>query len=254
MAKNNRVNPYLLCSLGAALLGAAFLMRPFPVLVFAGLASAIALADHAEGDFFWNKLELVLIIFLAGFYCGHGLAGGKVVPSLLQAISATLAVAAFSFARQSLGPQLGKIPLLLFLLALEYVLLKTGFGEEVVFLADSLRFKPEWTRWTSETGYLGISLWILVANHLFYLGAFRQGLSIPWLLAFLTVVLGPIIYSYSLSTPGVDRQAMLLVYGGNTAVGVDSYVLRGEWIPRTAAWVSALILLFAFVKHYIKRK
>lgn len=254
MAKKDRLNPYLLCILGAMLLGAGFLMRPFPVLVFAGLAAAYALADYAEGDFFWNKLELVLVVLLAGFYCGYGLAGGKFVPSLLQAISATLAFAAFSFARQSLGSRLGKIPLLLFLLALEYIILKAGFGDQAFFLADAMRLKTDWVRWTSETGYLGISLWILVANHLFYLGAFREGLSVPWLLVFLAIVLGPILYSYMLTTPGIDRHTMLLAYSGNVPAETDNYSLRGEWIPRTAAWVSTLILVFAFVKNYIQRK
>ena len=254
MAKQTRINPYLLCLLGVFLVSAGFLMGPFPVLIFAGLAPAFALVDYAEGEFFWNKLELVLIITFAGYFSAHGLNTKALIPSLVQSIAVTIAFAGFSFTRQSLGTRLGRLPLLLFLLTLEYIILKTGIGGKAVFLADALKFKIEWIRWTEVTGYLGVSLWILFANHLLYLGALRHGMSVPWLVVFLAVVLVPVGYSYILTAGGADRDMMLGHYGNLPGKHTGTYEQNGEWIPRTAAWVSALIVIFAFVKSYIKRK
>jgi len=251
--KSSKVNPYLLCLLGCALLVSAYLMGPFPLLIFAALAPLLAIADHAEDAFFWNKLELVGIALFAGFFAAHVTDPDRVVPALLQAIAYTLAFAGFNFARQALGTRLGRLPLIAFLLSIEYVGLKAGAGSSMVFLADALRFKPDWVRWTADTGYLGISLWILLTNHLLYLGMFRKGWSVAWLLAFTVAVSGPIIYSYTLATPGIDKATMLAMYGpGEPETGI--YSLRAEWIPRTAAWISALILVFAFVKSYIQKK
>jgi hypothetical protein len=251
--KSNKVNPYLLCVMGGALLAAAFLMGPFPVLIFAGMAPLFAIADHAEGEFFWNKLELIAAALFIGFFAAHATDSVRVVPALLQAIAFTLGFACFNFTRQSLGTTLGRLPLIAFLLALEYVGLKTGAGPSMIFLADALRFKAEWVRWTSETGYLGISLWILAANHLLYLGLFRNGWSPLWLMAFLVVVIGPVIYSYTLDTSGIDKATMLELYSGN-APDIGPYSLSAEWILRTAAWISVLVLVFAFVKGYIQKK
>jgi hypothetical protein len=251
--KTSKVNPYLLCLMGVALLAAAFLMGPFPVLIFAGLAPLFAIADHAEGDFFWNKLELVAAALFAGFFAAHVTHSERAVPALLQAIAYTLGFAAFNFTHQSLGTRLGRIPLIAFLLSLEYVGLKAGAGSSMVFLADALRFKPEWVRWTLETGYLGISLWILAANHLLYLGLFRKGWSPAWLIGFVAAVIGPIVYSYTLTISGIDKATMLQHYHDVTP-DAGLYSLNGEWIPRTAAWISALILVFAFVKSYIQKK
>jgi hypothetical protein len=251
--KTSKANPYLLCVMGAVLLGAAFLMGPFPVLIFAGLAPLFAIVDHSEGDFFWNKLELVGAALFVGFFAAHVTHSERVVPALLQAIAYTIGFGAYNFTHQSLGTRLGRIPLIAFLLSLEYVGLKSGAGSSMVFLADALRFKPEWVRWTFETGYLGISLWILAANHLLYLGLFRKGWSPGWLIGFVIAVIGPIVYSYTLTIKGVDRTTMLLLYQ-QVASGAGQYSLSGEWIPRTAAWISALILVFAFVKSYIQKK
>jgi hypothetical protein len=132
--------------------------------------------------------------------------------------------------------QLGKLPLILFWLAIEYLMLKFA-GENGFFLADAVSSKPGWLRWTIYTGYTGASLWILVVNLCVYLALFRK-----WQYAaiLVIVIVGPILYSYSLPPdPGLRMEP----HQGN-----------GEWIPRTAAWISVLILLSAFTKEFIRKK
>lgn len=251
-SKAGKINPYLLFIIAAVLMSAGFLMGPFPVLIFAGVAPLFAIADHADGEHFWNKLELVGVALAIALFSAHFFRMETLVGSILQAIALTIGFAAFGYTRQALGARLGKLPLIFFILTIEYLMLKGRLGSSVVFLADSIQLKPQWIRWTQETGYLGVSFWILVSNLLLYLAIFRGTISIPFLVMFVVVVAGPIIYSYTLESEVVKRQDMVQAY--TTGRGDSGYYfLNAEWIPRTATWVSALILLFAFVKSYTKK-
>lgn len=255
--KSGKINPYYLSIASALLLSAAFLMGPFPVLIFVGVAPLFAIADHADGEHFWNKLELAGVALVVALFAAHTFRIDMLVATILQAIMLTIGFAAFTFTKQNLGPRLGKMPLIIFLLAIEYLILKAGFDRSV-FFADAMQLKTGWLRWTSYTGYLGISFWILIANLLIYVALLRGSLSMPFLIMFLIVVTAPVAYSYTLEFDGVSRQDMLRVYEPGVAPCSTcyraGYFERGEWIPRTATWVSALILLFAFVKSYMKKK
>jgi apolipoprotein N-acyltransferase len=251
--KANKSNPYLLFAIATVLLSAAFLMRSFPVLVFAGLAPLFGITDHANENNFWNKLELIGVSIVITLLVWWGFDFGMTIPILLEGILITLAFGAYTFSRRALGVRFGKLPLILFWLAIEYVMLKFFADKQVFFLADAVYGKTAWLRWTSSTGYLGASLWILVANFVLYLGLLQKGLRPVFLLIFLIVILGPILYSYTLQSDYVARLNMLLLYMNNPA-SADGYNARGEWIPRTAAWISVLILLSAFVKDNIRKK
>lgn len=252
-SKKGKINPYYLFITATLLLSAGFLMGPFPVLIFAGMAPLFAVADHAEGEHFWNKIELVLVSLAIGLFAAHGFHIDQLVTSIVQAIALSGAFAAFTFTRQSLGSRLGKLPLILYVLAVEYICLKLD-PASTVFLADSMQFKPGWTRWTSHTGYLGISLWILLANMLLYIAVLKKTISIPFLVMFFIMVTAPIAYSFSLDHGALTKAGMLGVYANGAPTVQEAYNQNGEWIPRTAAWVSALILLFAFVKNYTSGK
>ena len=114
-------------------------MGQFPVLIFAGMAPIFALTDHAENSFFWNKLELAGTALFVGYFGAHLFRATGLVPSILQAIGVTITIAAYSYTRQALGPRIGKLPLILFFLAAEYLALKLYTGESAIFLADVIR-------------------------------------------------------------------------------------------------------------------
>ena len=252
-SKAGRTNPYLLFIAAGILMSAGFLMGLFPVLIFAGVAPLFAIADYADGEHFWNKLELAGMALAIALFAAHGFRIELLVTSMLQAILLTLGFAAFTYTKKNLGPALGKLPLILFILALEYVILKTGLGSSSVFFADAMQFKPEWLRWTSYTGYLGVSFWILASNLLLYIAVLRGPVSLPFLIMFFIAVTVPIVYSYSLDAEVVNKQDMLKAYTPGFEPQQGSYFKNSEWVPRTAAWVSALILLFTFVKSYTRK-
>lgn len=121
----------------------------------------------------------------------------------------------------------GFVRFMLFWLAIEYVAL--SFGKN--FFLGTILVDTEWTRWARYTGVGGISLWILVSAWLLYLALFRKW---QYAAAFVIVIVAPILYSYTLP-------AVLLTP-------------ENEWVTRTAAWISVLILLSIIVKAFTRKK
>lgn len=256
MAKEkDKLNPYLLFSIGAILLVAAWLMRSFPILIFAALAPLMAIADHADEENSWNKMELVGVALALGFWAGHVFATSSVIYAMIQSILFALVFVLYAYVRFNLGSRLGKLPLVFFWLALEYVVLKSGQTSNATFLADSLAVKMDWIRWTGYTGYLGVSAWILLANLFLYQALLNRGLQLPYLVVFCLVVAAPIIYSYTLEDSGtIGRESMIQFYRGAVDTSLPaSYVEKAEWTARTAAWISVLIALFALVKSNTRK-
>lgn len=93
----------------------------------------------------------------------------------------------------------------------------------------------DWVRWVQFTGYSGVSLWMLVVALLLYYAVLQDGLKWAYAVAFVIVIVGPILYSYSLPT------------------GAPAEV-ENEWVSRTAAWISVLVLLSAVVKELTMKK
>jgi hypothetical protein len=256
MAKKNNttLEPWLLFLISAALLSAGWLVKFFPISIFFGIAPLFAIADQAkEGDDFWVHIEFILLALIVYFFSANTFNSSHLIEALLHAILLALAFLGYSFSYQSLGSRLGKFTIIFFWLALEYLLLKLPWREQSIFLADAVQFKTEWLRWSSKTGYLGASLWILCTNLLIYI-AFLKG-KVNWYFAALSIIclVGPVIYSYPISTVGISRGEMISLYSNGKA-GAILYIKQGELVSRTAAWISILILLIALVKNQTKKK
>lgn len=257
MAKENKgLSPLILFAIATALLTAGWLMKSFPVFLFAGIAPLFAITDHIKKeDDFWDSFEWILIAIGVSFFAAHFFAIDFLIGAIIQAIIFTIGFVCFGFARQNLGDRLGKLPLVFFWLAIEYVFLKINWPSNSLFLADSFSLKSDWTTWTLQTGYLGISCWILLCNLILYYALFRGGKLNWFLLAlFFTCVIGPVVFSYVKGETGITRENMMSLYRENNNELPVVYLTRAEFIPRTAAWVSVLIVLFALVKNKTKKK
>lgn len=128
--------------------------------------------------------------------------------------------------------RLGKLPLILFWLAIEYIAYSVG---ENFSLGNAIIEKINFIRWEKYTGLSGVSLWILFVNLSVYYSDLWRGVKWGYAVAAVIVFVGPILYSYTLPSEPV-------VEGGN------------EWVARTAAWISVLVLLSAIVKEFIRKK
>lgn len=252
MPKQSKFNPYILFAASVALLTGGVLMKTFPLLVFSGIAPLFAIADKAEGEHVWSKVELAGVSVAVMIFAWHLFDTAEMVSSIIQAIVIALVFVGHAFCRQALGARFGKLPLMLFWLTTEYLLLKVYPKPGSFFLGDALQLVPDWSRWTTKTGYLGTSLWILTANLLLYQGLLHEKISIPWLVLFVIVIVGPIIYSYRITSSGIGKEDMIALYANGA--GAKEYVRSGEWVPRTAAWVSALVMLLAIVRSNIRKK
>ncbi len=266
MAKENKrassakggyeVNPWMLFFMATALMIIGWLMKTFPVMIFVALSPLFALADKIDSeDKFWNYAELILIALALSLLAGHIFQLQFLIPSIIQAIGFTLAFVGYGFVHQSLGPNAGKIIIIIFWLTIEYIFLKLQWPADRLFLADAIQLKNMWLNWTYYTGYLGASLWILLTNFIVYLAVFKFG-RINWILVilFVSLLAAPITYSFTTGFKGVSREEMLALYSNSTGELRSIYLKQGEFIPRTAAWISVLIFIFALVKNKTLKK
>jgi hypothetical protein len=258
MAKENKatLSPPILFLIATALLTAGWLMKSLPIFLFAGFAPLFAITDHIKKeDSFWESFEWVLLALGISFFAGQFFNFDFFISALIQAIVFTMAFISFGFARQNLGDRLGKLPILFFWLALEYLTLKFDWPSHSLFLADGFLLQSSWLKWTIHTGYLGTSFWILLSNLILYYALFKHGkINVLPLILFFICAIGPIVFSYVKGGEVISRENMIALYRTENSELPLVYITRGEFIPRTAAWVSVLILLFALVKNKTKKK
>ena len=249
------LSPWILFATGTILFTAGWLMKSFPILIFVALAPFFAIADQGkEGEKFWNLSELILIGLTISFFAAHLFEIQFLVAAISQSIAFTLAFIGYAFAYQSLGSRLGKFTIIIFWLGIEYVLLKMPFRNQTIFLADAVQLQPTWQRWNIHTGYLGSSLWILITNLFLFLGILKdEKINWVWLGLAVLCIAGPIGFSLLNEASPVTRMNMLYLYEGETKLLPKEYLERGELIPRTAAWVSGLIILLSLVKNKTKK-
>jgi len=255
MAKKDSIKPIYLFLGGVTIFGLAWLMPSFPLLAFIGLSPFIAIAvNNRKEKSMWTSLELVLLGLSISFFAGSIFSATQLTYSVIQAILFTIPFAGYTLVRKTFGPNVSVITLPLFWLGLEYFLLK-WYPLPIIFLADILTLKPEWTSWNTSTGYLGSSLWILLCNVFIYQGVLTEK-KVNWffIVLFVLAVVGPIVYAMTLETNAITRNEMIELYSPGKDTLATEYSLAGEFVPRTAAWISVLILLFTLVKRKVTRK
>jgi apolipoprotein N-acyltransferase len=255
MAKKTEIHTGLWVAIASVLVAAAWLMKSFPVLIFIAYAPLLVIADRADSKKpAWEHFEWVLIPLTISFLSVFWLDTGKIYLAFVQGIMATLVFILFNFSKEVLGPRLGMVTLILYWLAMEYLLLLLPWRDHFVFMADALQLWPAWTTWTMDTGYLGITAWILVCNFLIYL-AWNQNdrIQITWLVLALLLIGIPIAWSYYQPLENITRADMINWYS-EIRVPSEVYQQRGEFVVRTAAWVSVLIVLVSMVRNKVRKK
>lgn len=246
---------WLLFLMASILISAGWLMKSLPLLIFIGYAPLFAISDHAKDrESPWNHLEVILLIMIIALLSAHIFNFEFIILILAQSIILTMVFAGYAFTYQSLGSRISIFTVVIFWLALEYLMLKLPWREQFIFLADALIIHPDWSNWNIKTGYLTNSLWILLVNLFFYLALFKKN-QVNWYLAAAAslLIMLPIGYSYWIEKDnGLLRVEMIRLYN-NSSEEDNDYSKHGELIGRTAAWLSILILLLSLVKNKIKK-
>lgn len=253
MGNGNKINIWVLFIAGSVLSAAGWFMKPFPIFIFVSLAPFFAILDYTlESENFWEHLELILIGLFVFFFSALGLETSSLIKAIFLAILFSLPFAGFAFVYEQLGPRTGKFIIVIFWLALEYVMLSLKWPNQPIYTADALLGVPYWYRWNIETGYLGITAWILLVNWIVYSSALRGRLNWSLISIGVVFIIIPIVFSMYQEGKPVLRNSMIELYKGQT-VSTSAYPEKGELVARTCAWLSILILLFAFVKSGIKK-
>ena len=253
MENRNKINVWWLFISGSILLSAGWFMKPFPVFIFIGLAPFFAILDHTiESENFWENAELVLLGMFVYFFSAFNLETSSFIKVILLAILFTLPFLGFAFVHDNLGPRTAKFIIIIFWLAIEYIVLSTGWLKQPIYLADSLQATTAWYRWNIETGYLGVSAWILLVNWIIYAGTLKGPFSWFLITLGLTLIVGPIVYSILQGQKPLLRQDMVELYSNHNVSNIV-YKNSGELVARTCAWLSPLVLLFALVKSRIRK-
>ena len=181
----------------------------------------------------------------------------EISPATGTVFYAVIVMGAFVFyqlMRYQTQNRLNKLSLTILLIGIEYFLLKLSLGNWITFLADAVQERTAWTRWNIYTGYLGSTAWILLVNLLFYQAVFKKE-KISWFLVILALVaiLLPILYSIDLTNNAVTKEQVIRFYRGDQSGLTNPYILYGELISRTGAWLSILIIIFTFVRAKTKK-
>jgi hypothetical protein len=255
MVKETNYSPLLLFAASALLFTGGWLMASFPIFIFFAIAPLFAITDRVENtDVAWEKMEWALLALVTCYLAARAFDFSHTVSSLVLAILFTLTLIGQVWVRKTLGPRVGKITILFFWLATEYLLLKVT-QENTVFLADALRLEPQWMRWNIHTGFLGASCWILLTNLLVYQSFLSKNpFQWYWIVLMVICLTGPLAYSYTLETPPISRDDMMNLYSGKSRIEDVTYLAQGELVVRTAAWLSILILLSTFVRNQTTKR
>jgi len=248
MAKKTKIHPIVFCISASVLLAGGCIMTSFPIFIFFGFAPLFALTDKADDSNMWRKMEWILFSLISYFMAIHLFDFSFAVSSMTNAIVFTLPFLGYVWTRHILGTYAGKFIIIFFWLAIEYLLLKI-LPSQTNFLADTLRFRPEWMLWNIHTGYLGASAWILLANLLVYQTFLSENpMRWYWIILTVLIIIGPPLYSFTLNFEPITRKELMNLYRDKSIIKDVTYLSRGEIVVRTSSIISAMILLFTLVK------
>ncbi len=236
----------------------------FPVLGLIALAPFfVVLKGAIDGElkpFTWLMLSglmfsLVFIIWRITAGAGYD----AIVSVLFYSFTLTLAVSLFLITDRFSRNRLGLFTIGFFWLGYDYLILKL-YPQCSVFFLGNVFDGSSLVNWSRHTGFMGITLWILIANLLFYYVIFKgeaifQG-RIRWLsLSYTLIIISiPVVISvfFLQETDPVTWHEMIGLYVRGEIKDTSEYTQRGEWLGRTAAWVSVLLLIYSLVKQRIK--
>src|SRR6478735_10790166 len=101
MAKENKLSPFILFLIATFLLTAGWLMKSFPILIFAGFAPLFALTDQIKKEeVFWESFEWILLALCISFFAAHLFSMTSLPSVFVQGIAFTLSFIAYNFAKQ----------------------------------------------------------------------------------------------------------------------------------------------------------
>ena len=245
-------NPVKLFIVAQILILLAFIWRDFPIFIFFAFAPVFALIDHPTG--LKDSYLAFLVAIGISLVLYYTMQQSRVISWVIYFILLAGIFASYIFIQRFTQYKLNKFTLIIFILGMEYLLLKFMINNNPVFLADLLGPKITWTRWNIFTGYTGATFWILLTNLLFYHALFKnEKIKWPFLIVGILMIVVPLVYSLTLTYTALTKGDIINFYSIHSEYDSVGYFQHGELISRTGAWVSVLIIIFTLVKGKTKK-
>lgn len=265
MAKNSE--KYTLSLLSLIFLALGYLVPGFPFLIVLSLAPLFRqhLLFREEQLPFRNYFLYIAGPLSVGFLIISLLAIPEVqwFHGLFHGIVMSLSFFIFWLTDRHARNRLGFFTMLIYWLAMEYVTLKIFPGAAWFLLGSTFTEYPGLIAWNAETGIMGVSALIILANILLYYVFFRapgilEGTFRPLSLAYSLILLAvPAIISWQFydAQQVITPADAMIAYSdsGRLPEHFTAYGATGEVFGRTAAWVSVLLILYSLVKRKVNK-
>lgn len=248
--KNSHIE-YKLAIFAIAFLSVSKVTSYTSPLIFIGLAPLFGIYDlYKKNEISVFKFILLVSLTLILGFCAWQFLDGQIdfdtlSQSLFHGILMSSAFVIFWFTDKYAKNKIGFFTVIIYWLAFEYCSLNISHISSQLILSDVLADWGSLISWSEQTGWLGVSLWIVTGNILFYYVLFKgnaifQGkfrwLSLIYTILFLSI---PFLYGY---------------WKGPTDTVISGSINPDlEYLGRTALWVTTLLISYGFVKSQVNK-
>lgn len=246
----NKKHNLLLIS--SVLLYAASFLPGLSILLLLFLVPLIAVLDeiHRKVSLYWLSafyLTLVLGGIVGLLFNDQSFDVGLI----LYPAGLTISIAFAIYVSNILKGSIKTTALISFWLGYNYLILKIMPEWSVHYVFNNLY--NDSLLWTSATGFLGVAFWALISNIILSKRLVLSSSKLidkPLLLVFNLLLIsipfwiGNLI---SIANEPIDQTGMFFLYSQGEAS--EDYLLRGEWIARTCAWLAVLLSTYGIVKR-----
>lgn len=255
------IYPGLLALLTIVFYLSGTLFAGFPVFIFIFLVPILALRRY-----FYEKRSLIpfILIFLSTFFLAFLLNNFIKEDFNIKQVFFNTFLAFFPFilvwiTEKLTNPKVSSLSFLLFWITIEYAILELNLTNYEFILASAFEQRDGWVLWKKFTGFLGISLWVVIINLFLYHSFFNKDGSFvkpsaPRVFFALILIIIPVLGSFFLMDPGHSFAfGILNNYPEyfNQSEFIEKFTFYSgnkEYVGRTCAWFSLFVLLSVVVK------
>ncbi|UII21892.1 hypothetical protein [Fulvivirga ligni] len=255
--ENPKVRIWILAPLSLSLLIISQLANNLAFLSLLSIAPLFAIFSEFKesNNAPWGSYLTIILILIIGFGCwAFSFAKADIVTFAYGAgygAVASLAFLIFIFTNKYAKNRLGLFTVIIYWLALEYLLLQINPQFSQFFLGSIFKHDTYLISWDLYTGLQGVTVWILLVNLLFYFALFKGlaifNVQIRWLSIIYTLIIIVIPFSLNISSEAIVPEDLI-----SGTAQAKQLAGNGEYLGKTAAWVSVLMILYSFVKRKTK--
>jgi len=245
----------------------AKIFSSFPIGIFFFYAPLLAIVDREKQTFASISILISGLLIISLF---QGIVGfTNLEDAIFFFIFNTILLVSFRIIRRSMKFSIALLSFILFGASIDFLILYLDQIDNTLVLAYAFSNSTSWIQWFGYSGVLGGTVWILIVN-LFFFKVFFYGMPLQkrlwrWRTMIMVVItialpiaisnlmLLQLTFGPELLSQNTITDWSFLLATENPDNEVTSMMSKyGEYMGRTAVWLSLLIVLSAFVKFKTK--